>query len=175
MTESKFLTELNTQVGREFAASQQYTAIAIYYDGQTLPQLASFFYKQALEERNHAMMMLKYLLDVDAKIEIPGTDAPQSSFKDFVEPIALALEQEKQVTAYIDSLASLARNEGTYAGEQFMQWFVKEQVEEVSTMSDLLAVAKRSKDNSLLLEEFLVRESFGDGDDANAPAAAGGL
>src|SRR4051794_40347999 len=99
-----------------------------------------------MEERDHAMMMVKYLLDTDAEVRVPGVAAPQTDFADFVAPIALALEQEKRVSAQINGLASTAREAGDYASEQFMQWFIKEQVEEVATMSDLLRVAERLRD-----------------------------
>ena len=66
-----FPAGLEAQVGHELAASQQYVAIAVHYDAETLPRLAAFFYAQALEERNHAMMMVQYLLDADAEVTIP--------------------------------------------------------------------------------------------------------
>ncbi len=67
-----FATSLNEQVAFEFSAQQQYIAIAVNYDSETLPQLATFFYRQALEERNHAMMITQYLLDAGHPIEVPG-------------------------------------------------------------------------------------------------------
>ena len=175
MPDPAFVDKLNEQIGYEFGASQQYVAAAVYYDGETLPRLASFFYAQALEERNHAMMMVQYLLDADADVVIPGTQAPRSSFADIVEPVQVALDQEKRVSDQINALAALAREHGDYSSEQFMQWFIKEQVEEVASMSDLLRVVERAKDNPLLAEEFLARETVGDeGEDPTAPEAAGG-
>ena len=171
---SNFAKTLNEQVASEFAAQQQYVAIAVHYDGETLPQLAAFFYRQAVEERNHAMMITQYLLDAGHPIEVPGVEAPRSSFPDTVAPVQLALEQEKRVSEQIANLARLAREEGDYQGEQFMQWFIKEQVEEVSSMSDLLKVVERARENPLLAEEYLVREATGEAADATAPAAAGG-
>ena len=166
---------LNEQVGHEFAASQQYVAIAVHYDALTLPRLAAHFYRQAVEERNHAMMIVQYLLDADAQIAIPGVDAPQTEFADVVEPVRLALEQEKRVTAQISTLVQLARTETDLVGEQFLHWFLQEQREEVSSMGALLTVAERSKDNVMLIEDYLARESVGDeGADTGAPAAAGG-
>ena len=166
---------LNEQVGHEFAASQQYVAIAVHYDAQTLPRLADHFYRQAVEERNHAMMIVQYLLDADERIAIPGVAAPQTEFTDVVEPVRLALEQEKRVTEQISDLAKLARTEGDLVGEQFLHWFLQEQREEVSSMGALLTVVERSKDNVMLIEDFLAREAVGDaGEDAGAPPAAGG-
>jgi ferritin len=176
MPASAFVDRLNEQIGHEFAASQQYLAIAVYYDDDTLPRLATFFYAQALEERNHALMMVKYLLDAGADAAIPGVAEPRNDFDDVVAPVALALAQERRVSEQINALAAIAREEGDYTSEQFMQWFIKEQVEEVSTMSDLLRVVERARDNPLLVEEYIVREGFGAGGDADptAPPAAGG-
>ncbi len=175
MTEPSFADALNEQVANEYAAQQQYVAIAVHYDAETLPRLATFFYRQAVEERNHAMMIVQYLLDADHEARIPGVEAPRVDFTDLVAPVELALAQEKRVTGQINALAGRAREQGDYQGEQFMQWFIKEQTEEVSTMSDLLRVVERAKDNPLLVEEYLAREGFGTGgEDPMAPTAAGG-
>ena len=175
MPAQAFVDRLNEQIGHEFAASQQYLAIAVYYDDETLPRLASFFYAQALEERNHALMMIQYLLDSGAPAPVPGVEPPQNGFADVVEPVALALEQERRVTEQINALAAIARQEGDYSSEQFMQWFIKEQIEEIASVNDLLKVVGRAKDNPLLAEEYLARESPGvDGADPTAPSVAGG-
>ena len=175
MSDNSFADALNEQVGNEFAAHQQYVAIAVHYDAETLPRLAAFFYRQAVEERNHAMMITQYLLDADLEVATPGVAAPETGFSDIVAPVELALAQEKRVTKQISALAAKARDGGDYQGEQFMQWFIKEQVEEVSTMSDLLKVVERAKDNPLLVEEYLAREGLGEeAADPTAPAAAGG-
>ncbi len=175
MTETNFVTKLNEQVAHEFAAHQQYVAIAVHYDADTLPRLAAFFYRQAIEERNHAMMIIQYLLDADHAVRTPGVEAPRTDFTDLVAPVELALAQEKRVTSQINALAGSAREDGDYQGEQFMQWFIKEQTEEVSTMSDLLRVVERARENPLLAEEYLARESIGEeGADPTAPNVAGG-
>ena len=175
MPASAFVDQLNEQVAHEFAAHQQYVAIAVHYDGETLPRLAQFFYAQALEERGHAMMMVQYLLDAGVQPTIPGVTIPQSIFNDIVEPVALALDQEKRVTEQINALAGTARTAGDFASEQFMQWFIKEQVEEVASMTSLLTVIERSQANPMLAEEFLAREhNGGESADPTAPAPAGG-
>ena len=169
-----FVERLNEQIGHEFAAHQQYVACAVHYDGETLPQLARFFYRQALEERDHAMMMVQYLLDADAEVTVPGVSAPRTSFADIVEPVALALEQERRVTEQINGLAATAREAGDYASEQFVHWFIKEQVEEVATMSDLLRVVERSKNDPMSIEDYVAREHGGDAAaDPTAPHPAG--
>jgi ferritin len=176
MPAAPFVAKLNEQIGNEFAASQQYVAAAVYYDAETLPRLAAFFYAQALEERNHAMMMVQYLLDADEDPVIPGIGAPRTRFADVAEPVAVALAQEKRVTDQISALVAVAREHHDFQSEQFMQWFLKEQVEEVATMGDLLRVVERVKHDPLRIEEFIARENFGgeDGEDAGAPEVAGG-
>ncbi|MGI8593884.1 MAG: ferritin [Solirubrobacteraceae bacterium] len=175
MPAQRFVAALNEQIAAEFAASHQYAAIAIHYEARTMPRLAGFFYAQAVEERNHAMMMAKYLLDTDAEAHLGAIDAPHSEFEDHIAPIRLALEQERAVSAQISELFALAREEGDYLSEQFMQWFLKEQVEEEATMSGLLEVAERVRDFPMSLEEFVTREYPPQGgSEAGAPEAAGG-
>jgi len=172
---SGFGEALNSQVGYEFGASQQYIAIAVYYDAENLPQLAAHFYRQAVEERNHAMMMIQYLLDADVDVATPGVEAPQTDFPDVVAPVALALAQEKRVTDQIVELVKLARDEGELVGEQFLHWFLQEQREEVASMSALLDVVSRSKKDVMEVEQYLARESGGENPlEAGAPPAAGG-
>jgi bacterioferritin B len=175
MPAEQFVSELNEQIEREYGAHQQYAAVAVYYDALTLPRMAAFFYAQALEERGHAMMMVQYLLDAGEQPVIPGVAAPKVDFADIVEPVRVALEQEKRVTDQISGLVAIAREANDFASEQFMQWFLKEQVEEVATMSDLLAVCERSKDRPSEIENYLAREHPGDaGGDPTAPTIAGG-
>jgi len=174
MAEKGFAEALNEQIANEFAAHQQYVACAVYYDAETLPQLARFFYRQAMEERDHAMMMVQYLIDADAEVTIPGVAAPQTAFADIVEPVTLALEQEKRVSEQINGLTATAREAGDFTSEQFTQWFIKEQVEEVATMSDLLRVVERSKHDPMEVENYMAREhADGAATDPTAPHPAG--
>ena len=171
---TKFHALLHDQIRNEFNASHQYAATAVYFDNADLPQLAKHFYKQSVEERNHAMMIVQYFLDRDISVELSGVDAAKGQFENAREPIALALTQEKTVTEQIVQLASTAREEGDYLGEQFMQWFLKEQVEEVASMTTLLTIADRAGSNVFDLEEFVAREMSGPADTSGAPHAAGG-
>jgi ferritin len=174
MNEKSFADALNEQIANEFAASMQYVGAAVYYDSETLPRLAAFFYRQAAEERDHAMMMIQFLLDTDEEVRVPDIKAQRTSFDDAVAPVKMALEQERRVGDEINALFKLARDKGEYRAEQFMQWFVKEQVEEVALMSDLLNVVERSSDNLPLVEDYLARERPGEEEDPTAPPVAGG-
>ena len=174
MPVKSFADALNEQIANEFAASQQYVGAAVYYDAEPLPRLAAFFYRQALEEREQAMIMIRYLLDTDERVHIPDIRSQETSYTDAVSPVRMALEQEKRVSEEIFSLFELAREVKDYRAEQFLQWFVKEQVEEVALMNDLLNVVERSKANLFLAEEYIARESLGEeSSDPTAPPAAG--
>src|SRR5262245_51187023 len=175
MADQSFADALNEQISNEFAAHQQYIGAAVYYDAETLPRLAAFFYRQAVEERNHAMIMIQYLLDTDEQVRIPDIKSQQTHYDDITGPVRMALEQENRVSDEIYALFKLAREQGDFRAEQFLNWFVKEQVEEVSSMTDLLNVCERAGESPLLIEDFLAREQIGDqGGDPSAPPAAGG-
>ena len=173
MAAARFVEQLNAQIANELAAHNQYLSCAVYYDALTMPQMAAFFYGQALEERDHAMMMVQYLIDTDHDVVIPGVDAPVPAFDDVVAPVTLALAQEKRVTEQINALLKTAREESDFASEQFMQWFIKEQVEEVATMSDLLAVVTRNRTDIEDIEEYVAREQRAGETDPTAPRIAG--
>ncbi|HEV2873636.1 MAG TPA: ferritin [Thermoleophilaceae bacterium] len=158
MPSERFVEALNDQIGREFNAAHQYTAVAAYYDRETFPRLAKFFLDQAEEERGHAMKMVGYLRDTGADLRLGEVRAPRTSFADHVEPISLALEHERKVTVSISALFEIARETNDYASESFMQWFVDEQVEEEATMEALLQVAERVREYPMMVEEFLARD-----------------
>ncbi|MFN8193909.1 MAG: ferritin [Nocardioidaceae bacterium] len=173
MPAARFVEQLNAQIGNELFAHNQYLAIAAFYDGLTMPQMAAFFYAQAAEEREHGLMMVQYLLDTDSPVEIPGVEGPVVGFDDVLAPVELALRQEQTVTEQINALLRTAREEFDFASEQFMQWFVKEQVEETATMSDLIAVVGRNRDDINSIEDYVAREHAERTPDPTAPKAAG--
>lgn len=172
---SQYLRLLGEQVGHELAAHLQYMAIAVWFDSNDLPQLAAHFYRQALEERNHGMMIVQYHLDRSLPVKIPGTPEVRNDFADVIEPLQLALDQEQEVTRQIEAIFRAAREEGDALGEQFLMWFLEEQVEEVAAATTLVTVAKRAGNNLFDLENYVARETIGDGGvSADAPRTAGG-
>jgi bacterioferritin B len=158
MPSERFVEALNEQIGREFNAAHQYTAVAAYYDRETYPRLAKFFYDQAEEERGHALKMVGYLRDTNSDLRLGEVASPKTTFADHIEPIRLALEHERKVTVSISGLFEIARETNDYASESFMQWFVDEQVEEEATMEALLQVAERVREYPMMVEEFLARD-----------------
>ena len=161
MLSERLAVAINAQIAREFAAAHQYTAIGAYYAQTTFPQLSAFFYRQGEEERGHAMKMVNYLIDRDTTVDFGSIEEPRTEFPDHVSPIAAALEQEKKVTVDISALFEIARESRDFQSEQFLHWFLEEQVEEESSMTDLLAVAERTRQIPMLLEEYLARETPG--------------
>jgi ferritin len=150
---------INQQIGNEFGASLQYVAIAAHFDNVALPQLAAHFYKQAEEERDHAMRFVKYLVDADGHVVIPAVASPKSKFSTAAESVKLSLDWELEVTKQINRLVEMAKKENDYTTDTFLQWFVKEQLEEVSSMDQLLKVIQRAGENNLLrVEEYLARK-----------------
>ncbi|HEU0190353.1 MAG TPA: ferritin [Mycobacterium sp.] len=172
---SKFHALLQEQIYNEFCGAQQYLAVAVHFDGADLPQLAKFFHRKAVEERNHAMMLVQYLLDRDIHAEIPGVAAVHNQFDSPRDAVVLMLDQERAVTDQITRLANVARDEGDYLGEQFIGWFLREQVEEVAVMTTLLRVADRAGHNMFDLENYVAREiATAPPADPGAPRIAGG-
>ncbi len=156
---------INAQIGREFGAFLQYVAVAAHFDGQSLAQLAKHFSRQAEEERDHAMRFIKYLSDAGASVVIPSVAAPKSAFSTAEEAVKLSLDWEQEVTRQIHAILDLALKENDHTTQQFLQWFVEEQLEEVSSMDKLLSVVRRAgEDGLLLVEEYLAREK-GEGDE----------
>jgi ferritin len=152
----KLNTAINAQVGHELFASSQYVQVAAYFDGEALPVLAAHFYKQADEERMHAMKLAKYVVDAGGDLKIPAVPAPKAGFKSALEAVELALASEMKVTAQINSLVDIAIAEKDHLAKQMLDWFVNEQLEEVSSMDTLVRMVKRAGEAGLFhVESFL--------------------
>ena len=157
MIKEKVADALNEQLVSEFGASAQYVAVAVYFDGRVLPKLAQFFFRQAEEERMHAMKIVNFMLETGAKPVIPGISDLQNEFESVEAAVQLALDQELQVTDEISNLVKLALQEHDYTSYNFLQWFVDEQVEEVDIMSALLETIRHAQGNLLLVEDYVRR------------------
>ena len=155
---SQELTALmNQQVGHELSASSQYIAIAAHFDSQALSRLASFFYRQSDEEREHAMKFVHFIVEAGGALEIPAVPAPKASFASAAEAVALAVASEERVTKQIYALVDQAQKDSDYIAQRFLDWFVNEQFEEMSTMGELLQVVERAGEDLLRVEEYLER------------------
>ncbi|MCU0649159.1 MAG: ferritin [Gemmatimonadaceae bacterium] len=163
---------LNEQVGNELSASNQYVQVAAYFDGEGLPMLAKHFYKQASEERDHAMRFVKYLMDAGGELAIPAIPAPQARFQHAAEAVELALKSELKVTKQINGIVDLAIKESDHLSKNALEWFVNEQREEVASMDNLLRMVKRAGEaNLFFIEQYLMQGGGGEAaDEAEAKA-----
>jgi ferritin len=142
--------QMNEQIGHEFGASLQYVNIAAYFDDAGLPVLTQHFFRQADEERDHAMKFVRYLLDAGGKVAIPSIPAPRNEFSSAEEAVGLALEWEYTVTKQINALLDRATGERDYVAHDFLEWFAREQLEEVSSMDTLLKMVRRAGEAGLM-------------------------
>lgn len=161
---------INAQVGHELAASHQYVQVAAWFDGEALPRLAAHFYKQADEERMHAMKLARYVVEAGGDLAIPAVPAPRAVFGSALEAVQLALESELKVTGQINALVDIAIAEKDHLAKQMLDWFVNEQLEEVSSMDTLVRMVRRAGDAGL----FHVEAFLKDGGLAEDGAADGG-
>lgn len=151
---SKAMADLmNAQVGNELGASNQYLQIASYFDGESLSKLAKFFYDQSEEEREHAIKFVHFLMEVGAELSVPSIPAAKTGVDSAEKAFEMSLGWEQEVTGQVNAMMDLAIQEKDYASQAFLQWFVTEQVEEVSTMEGMLDVVRRSGEKNLLMVE----------------------
>lgn len=159
LANKSLIDAMNAQVANELGASNQYLAIASYFDRESLVELSRFFFRQSDEERVHALKFVKFINEVDGELSIGEIPEQRSNFSSAAEAVELALGWEQTVTEQIYGLVDIAKNDSNYIAMRFLDWFVTEQLEEVSTMSTLLAVIRRAGEaNLLLVEQYLARE-----------------
>ena len=158
MITEEMAAALNAQVAHEFGAMVQYLGIANYFQRLTLPELSKHFYDQASEEREHAEKFIAHIHDTGAALRIPAILEQKFEFSSVEEAVKASLLQEIEVTNQINALVKLSREKDDYVTENFLAFFVAEQLEEVSSMQDLLAVVQRAgQERLLLVEEFVIR------------------
>jgi len=150
---------MNEEIGLELFASHQYLNIAAYFERLALKKLAKMFFKQADEEREHAMKFIHYVVETGGTVEVPQVAAPKPGFASVEEAIKYSLDWEIEVTNRCNAIMTIAVDQKDYAAQDFMRWFVTEQVEEVSTMQTLLQVVQSAGERNLfMLEAYLSHE-----------------
>lgn len=152
----KLQDTLNQQVGNEFGASLEYLQIASYFESEDMLKLSQIFFDQAEEERFHAMKLLRYVLDAGGTVAIPAIPHPKVVFTSPIDAVQTALTWEETVTKQIINLVDIAVEEKDYISQEFLKWFVNEQLEEISKMSSILNILKRAGDNTLIAEGYIV-------------------
>lgn len=158
LTSKEMNQAINEQIGHEFAAMLQYVAIATHFDGEGLPMLARHFYRQAEEEREHAMRFVRYVVDAGGQVAVPAIPAAQSQFQSAEEAVKLSLDRELTVTRQINALMDRAIEERDHTTRNALEWFVEEQLEEVSSMEMLLSMVQRAGETGLLFVEHYLSQ-----------------
>lgn len=159
MISKKLAAAINEQIGHELQASHQYYAIAAFVDGLALKKLAKMFFKQGDEEHAHAMKFVHYVVETGGALEIPAIPAPVYTIKSVEEAVQKSVDWEWEVTRRINGLMDIARDEKDYLAQGFLQWYVDEQLEEVTHMESLLRVVKQAGEkNMIMLEAYLSHE-----------------
>ena len=144
--------KLNEQIAAEFAAAHAYLAMACAFDRMGLKALAKRFLQQHEEERGHGLKILHYIHEVGGTVSLEAVAKPKKEYKNAEAIVSAALQSEKDITAKINDLVTFADSEKDYATRSFLQWFIDEQVEEVSTMAELLNLVKLAGNNVLQVE-----------------------
>lgn len=152
----KLQDAINTQIGNEFGASMEYLQIASYFEADDMLKLAGIFFQQADEERFHAMKLLRYVLDAGGTVQIPAITKPRVNFESPADAVQTALTWEETVTQQINNLMHTAVEERDYISQEFLKWFINEQLEEIAKMSSILNIIKRAGDNILIAEGYIV-------------------
>ena len=156
MISDKLAEAMSQQIGREMAAANQYLAIAMYFERDMLEKLAGFFYRQAAEENEHAMKFVHYVTEAGGKVVLPAVEAPRHEIASAEVAAKLSVDWENEVTRQIRGLMDQAVMENDYLAQDFLRWFINEQLEEVTTMEALLKVIQRAGPNGLLLVESYI-------------------
>lgn len=153
----KLAQAFNQQIANEFGASMQYISIAAHFNHRNLTLLSKLFLAQANEERDHAMKFVKYLFDTKADVRVPAVTAATPTFTSAEAAVEAALNWEYEVTRQITALMEHAVKDNDYLAQSFLQWFVDEQLEEVTKMDRLLGIIRQSGEKNLLMvEAYLV-------------------
>jgi ferritin len=147
MLSQRLQDALNEQMANEFYSAYLYLAMAAYFESQDLAGFAHFFDIQAREEAMHAMKFYGFINEAGGRARLLAIQEPKGEYSSPLEVFEIALEHEKGVTAAIDQLVGLAREEHSNAAEIFLQWFVTEQVEEENTFTLCVSQLKMIEGN----------------------------
>ena len=135
----KKVADLNyTQVNKEFDSAYLYLDFVNFYVEQGLNGFANWYQVQAQEERDHAMLFVKYLQNNDAKVTYEAIDKPNIELKNNMDPLQAGLKHEQYVTSLINNIYDAAYAVKDFRSMQFLDWFVKEQGEEETNATDMI-------------------------------------
>lgn len=138
MLNAKVEALLSQQINKELYSAYLYLDMSNFYDNKGLDGFSNWFYIQAQEERDHAMLFLQYLQNNGAKVKLTAIDAPDKVFKTLKDPLTAALTHEEYVTGLINTIYEAAQKVKDFRTCQFLDWFIKEQGEEEKSAQDLI-------------------------------------
>lgn len=146
MISDKMEASLNNQIREEYFSFWSYQAMALKFEDMGLKVFAKWFYLQAGEEKEHAEKIAQYLIDQGAQAKLQALEQPKSDYKSAEEIVKEAVDHELHITRKINELVDQSQTENDHATDSFLKWFVDEQVEEVSTVSELLSLVQMAKE-----------------------------
>jgi ferritin len=159
--DTKVVTLLNEQVNKEFFSAYLYLSFANYFEGRGLSGFANWYQVQAQEERDHAMLMVKFLQNNDEQLTYEAIKKPENSWENELEVLKNGLAHEKYITASINNIYATAIDSKDYRVTQFLDWFIKEQGEEETNVSIIIKKAEligiESKGIYMLDQELATR------------------
>ena len=142
MINSKVEDILNAQINKEFYSAYLYLAMSAYFDETGLKGFAHWTKVQAKEEMDHGMIIFNYIIERDGNIDLRPIQAPAKDFREPLQVFEMILAHEKEVTSNIEQVANLSENECDRATRHFIDWYIKEQVEEEAQVLDVIKMIK---------------------------------
>ena len=140
--DKKVATLLNEQINKEFFSAYLYLSFANYFENEGLSGFANWYVVQAQEERDHAMLMVKYLQNNEVKVILEAIEKPENTWEDELTILKAGLEHEKFITDSINTIYATALEVKDFRTTQFLDWFIKEQGEEETSANDLINKAQ---------------------------------
>ncbi|MBR5236983.1 MAG: ferritin [Clostridia bacterium] len=138
MMDKKVRDLINDQINKELYSAYLYLDFSVYYDEQGLDGFANWYMVQAQEERDHAMLFLKYLQNNGEKVTLEAVAKPEKTYASLMDPLKAGLEHEQYVTSLINDIYGAAYDVKDFRTMQFLDWFVKEQLEEEKNADDMI-------------------------------------
>jgi len=154
MLNEKVQSAINEQIKDELYSAYLYLSMAAYCEAENMPGMANWMKMQAQEESTHAMKFFDFINERGGRVVLQAIDQPATAFESALDVFEKTLEHEQKVTALINDLYTLALEENDYATQMMLHWFIEEQVEEESTVTEILGKLRMIGDNTSALMMF---------------------
>lgn len=162
MLNPKVLEAMNEQIRREFESAYIYLGMAAYFDAQNLPGFAHWMKIQFEEELAHTFKIYDFVNDRGEAVKLGAVEKPSSSYDSALEAFQTALEHEQYISKSIHDLYDLAEEHKDHASQQFLHWFIEEQVEEEKNAEEIVDTLKMVENHPqailMLDREFAQRQ-----------------